>query len=152
MDSKTLTTCTTSSTNEHLTYTYNRVAFCTVDNVDSCIRYVNHSLAALGMDHPLILAVSKQTEKEVVRVVNVLYALVQQRHKDLAFRDQTNETIHRLQFDMDHLNGTLVCNYSFVNNNNCSILMINFHTCRGGHKINWIQQKRKWDHGRPKTS
>lgn len=77
------------------------IAFADVNNLDHCIKYLNQSLVTFGF--PAALDLISDSPASVARCCNCIYALLQQRQKDIEFRDASNEQRQRLLSDMARL-------------------------------------------------
>eukprot|EP00250_Pteridium_aquilinum_P020912 c24989_g11_i1 orf=271-1578(+) len=77
------------------------IAFADVNNLDHCIKYLNQSLVTFGF--PAALDLISNNPASVVRSCNCIYALLQQRQKDIEFRDSSNEQRQRFLSDMARL-------------------------------------------------
>lgn len=76
-------------------------AFADINNLDHCIKYLNQSLVTFGI--PGALDLFSNTPASVSRTCNCIYALLQQRQKDIEFRDSSNEQRQRLLSDMSRV-------------------------------------------------
>lgn len=76
-------------------------AFADVTNLDHCIKYLNQSLVTFGF--PAALDLVSNNPASVVRTCNCIYALLQQRQKDIEFREASNEQRQRFLSDMARL-------------------------------------------------
>lgn len=77
------------------------IAFADVNNLDHCNKYLNQSLVTFGF--PGALDLISNNPASVARTCNCIYALLQQRQKDIEFRDSSNEQRQRLLSDMARL-------------------------------------------------
>lgn len=82
---------------------YNSVddTFADVHNLDHCIKYLNQSLVTFGFPSGLNLYSSEPSS--IVRTCNCIYAMIQQRQRDIEYRETANETRQRLMSDMSRL-------------------------------------------------
>ncbi|GBG82258.1 hypothetical protein CBR_g34541 [Chara braunii] len=71
-------------------------SFPDVDNLDASIRYLNQMLVVYGFPSPLDLTPTPADNAAVAKTCNCLYALLQQRQRDIGFRDSMNEQRQRL--------------------------------------------------------
>ncbi|KAL2643711.1 hypothetical protein R1flu_011298 [Riccia fluitans] len=84
---------------------YGGDVFADVNNLDHCIKYLNQSLTTFGF--PSTLHLSSNDPASVVQTCNCIYALLQQRQRDIEFRDAANDQKHRLMSDMTRLEAKL---------------------------------------------
>eukprot|EP00249_Psilotum_nudum_P010131 c22352_g1_i2 orf=411-1475(+) len=77
------------------------IEFADVDNLEHCIKYLNQTLVTFGF--PSLLDSLANDPISVVRTCNCIYALLQQRQKDIEYRDSFNEQRQRLLSDMSRL-------------------------------------------------
>lgn len=75
--------------------------FADVHNLDHCIKYLNQSLVTFGFPSGLNLYSSEPSS--IVRTCNCIYAMIQQRQRDIEYRETANETRQRLMSDMSRL-------------------------------------------------
>lgn len=75
-------------------------------NIDKSLKYINQSLAAYGfIKEPLELASSDPNQ--ILRIVNCLYLMLQQRQRDVDLRDEMQDRARRLQCDKENLSENL---------------------------------------------
>lgn len=79
-------------------YTSGDDTFADVHNLDHCIKYLNQSLVTFGFPSGLNLYSSEPGS--IVRTCNCIYAMIQQRQRDIEYRETANETRQRLMSDM----------------------------------------------------
>ncbi|KAI5084770.1 hypothetical protein GOP47_0000939 [Adiantum capillus-veneris] len=77
------------------------ITFADSNNLDHCIKYLNQSLVTFGF--PAALDLLSNSPASVVRSCNCIYALLQQRQRDIEFRDSSNDQRQRLLSDMARL-------------------------------------------------
>eukprot|EP00249_Psilotum_nudum_P001450 c13918_g1_i1 orf=2-622(-) len=85
----------------HGSFISGEVAFADINNLEHCIKYLNQSLVTFGF--PASLDLHSNNPASVVRTCNCIYALLQQRQKDIDYRDSFNEQRQRLLSDMSRL-------------------------------------------------
>ncbi|RXH71587.1 hypothetical protein DVH24_018942 [Malus domestica] len=76
-------------------------AFADVGNLEHCIKYLNKTLVTFGF--PASLDLFAKDPVSVARTCNCMYALVQQRQRDVEFRESANEQRQRLLSDISRL-------------------------------------------------
>ncbi|TQE05785.1 hypothetical protein C1H46_008604 [Malus baccata] len=76
-------------------------AFADVGNLEHCIKYLNQTLVTFGF--PASLDLFAKDPVSVTRTCNCMYALVQQRQRDVEFRESANEQRQRLLSDISRL-------------------------------------------------
>ncbi|MCO5552181.1 hypothetical protein L7F22_005692 [Adiantum nelumboides] len=69
------------------------ITFADANNLDHCIKYLNQSLVTFGF--PAALDLLSNNPVAVIRSCNCIYALLQQRQRDIEFRDSSNEQRQR---------------------------------------------------------
>ncbi|KAL3696749.1 hypothetical protein R1sor_010825 [Riccia sorocarpa] len=79
--------------------------FADVNNLEHCIKYLNQTLTTYGF--PSTLHLNSNDPASVVQTCNCIYALLQQRQRDIEFRDAANEQKQRLMSDMTRLEARL---------------------------------------------
>ncbi|KAG6554589.1 hypothetical protein Mapa_003607 [Marchantia paleacea] len=84
---------------------YGGDVFADVNNLDHCIKYLNQSLTTFGF--PSTLHLYSNDPASIVQTCNCLYALLQQRQRDIEFRDAANDQKQRLMSDMTRLEAKL---------------------------------------------
>ncbi|KAH7297407.1 hypothetical protein KP509_26G068300 [Ceratopteris richardii] len=81
--------------------TNGEIAFADVNNLDHCIKYLNQSLVTYGF--PAALDLLSSNPASVARTCNCIYSLLQQRQRDIEFRDSSSDQRQRLLSDMSRL-------------------------------------------------
>lgn len=76
-------------------------SFADVDNLEHCVNYLNQSLVTYGFSSSLDLFATDPVS--IARTCNCIYALIQQRQRDVEFRESTNDQRQRLLSDMGRL-------------------------------------------------
>ncbi|XP_050372837.1 uncharacterized protein LOC126790580 isoform X2 [Argentina anserina] len=76
-------------------------AFADVGNLDHCIKYLNQTLVTFGF--PASLDLFANDPVSVARTCNCMYSLIQQRQRDVEFRDSANEQRQRFLSDISRL-------------------------------------------------
>ncbi|KAJ0482254.1 putative matrilysin [Helianthus annuus] len=69
--------------------------FAAVDNLDHCMKYLNQTLVTFGFPASLDLFATDLVS--VARTCNCIYSLLQQRQRDIEFRESTNDKRQRNQ-------------------------------------------------------
>ncbi|XP_048323325.2 uncharacterized protein LOC107418512 isoform X1 [Ziziphus jujuba] len=82
-------------------FTVGEYAFADVGNLEHCIKYLNQTLVTFGFPASLDLLASDPVS--VARTCNCIYALIQQRQRDVEFREFANEQRQRLLSDISRL-------------------------------------------------
>lgn len=77
------------------------LAFADVNNLEHCIKYLNQTLVTYGFSASLDLFANDPVS--VARTCNCMYALLQQRQRDIEFRESANEQRQRLNSDISRL-------------------------------------------------
>nr|AAC09023.1 unknown protein [Arabidopsis thaliana] len=83
--------------------------FADVDNLENCIKYLNQSLVTSGFSASLDLFATDPVRfnhsliVSIARTCNCVYALIQQRQRDVEFRESANDQRQRLLSDMARL-------------------------------------------------
>lgn len=77
------------------------LAFADVNNLEHCIKYLNQTLVTYGFSASLDLFANDPVS--VARTCNCIYALLQQRQRDIEFRESANEQRQRLNSDISRL-------------------------------------------------
>ncbi|KAF5819007.1 putative afadin/alpha-actinin-binding protein [Helianthus annuus] len=67
--------------------------FAAVDNLDHCMKYLNQTLVTFGF--PASLDLFATDPVSVARTCNCIYSLLQQRQRDIEFRESTNDKRQR---------------------------------------------------------
>ncbi|EOA30797.1 hypothetical protein CARUB_v10013941mg [Capsella rubella] len=75
--------------------------FADVDNLENCVKYLNQSLVTYGFSASLDLFATDPVS--IARTCNCIYALIQQRQRDVEFRESSNDQRQRLLSDMARL-------------------------------------------------
>ncbi|XP_057495898.1 uncharacterized protein LOC130780899 [Actinidia eriantha] len=75
--------------------------FADVGNLDHCAKYLNQTLVTFGFPASLDLFASDPVS--TARTCNCIYALLQQRQRDIEFRESANEQRQRLLSDISRL-------------------------------------------------
>ncbi|XP_051151355.1 uncharacterized protein LOC127265551 [Andrographis paniculata] len=76
-------------------------AFANLDNLEHCVKYLNNTLVTFGFTASLDLFANDPVS--VARTCNCLYALLQQRQRDIEYRESANEQRQRLFSDISRL-------------------------------------------------
>ncbi|KAJ3054349.1 hypothetical protein HK097_002013, partial [Rhizophlyctis rosea] len=80
-----------------------------VDNLQKSIDFVNRELAAAGFPaHLDILTSVGGKDHEAAQIVNCIFTLLQQRQKDVAYREDMHDRLRRLGNDNDDLSETTI--------------------------------------------
>ncbi|CAK9274913.1 unnamed protein product [Sphagnum jensenii] len=82
-------------------FTTQEDVFADVHNLDHCIKYLNQSLVTFGF--PSALNLLSADPASVVRTCNCIYAMLQQRQRDVEYRETANDTRLRLMSDISRL-------------------------------------------------
>ncbi|PWA84054.1 afadin/alpha-actinin-binding protein [Artemisia annua] len=75
--------------------------FADVDNLDHCTKYLNQTLVTFGF--PASLDLFANDPVSVARTCNCMHSLLQQRQRDIEFRESANDQKHRLLSDISRL-------------------------------------------------
>ncbi|KNA03507.1 hypothetical protein SOVF_208540 isoform B [Spinacia oleracea] len=75
--------------------------FADVNNLEHCIKYLNQTLVTFGFSASLDLFANDPVS--VARTCNCVHSLLQQRQRDIEFRESSNEQRHRLNSDISRL-------------------------------------------------
>ncbi|XP_058207783.1 uncharacterized protein LOC131320898 isoform X1 [Rhododendron vialii] len=75
--------------------------FADVGNLDHCAKYLNQTLVTFGF--PASLDLFATDPVSIARTCNCIYALLQQRQRDIEFRESANEQRQRLLSDISRL-------------------------------------------------
>ncbi|PON79569.1 Afadin/alpha-actinin-binding [Trema orientale] len=75
--------------------------FADVGNLEHCVKYLNQTLVTFGF--PASLDLFANDPVSVARTCNCMYALIQQRQRDVEFRESANEQRQRLLSDITRL-------------------------------------------------
>ncbi|XP_074269211.1 uncharacterized protein LOC141592437 [Silene latifolia] len=75
--------------------------FADVDNLEHCIKYLNQTLVTFGFSASLDLFATDPVS--IARTCNCVYSLLQQRQRDIEFRESTNDQRQRLNSDITRL-------------------------------------------------
>ncbi|KAJ6849838.1 afadin- and alpha-actinin-binding protein [Iris pallida] len=76
-------------------------AFADAGNLEHCAKYLNQTLVTFGF--PASLDVFASDPVSIARTCNCIYFLLQQRQRDIEFRESTNELRQRMQSDISRL-------------------------------------------------
>ncbi|KZV14515.1 Afadin- and alpha-actinin-binding protein [Dorcoceras hygrometricum] len=76
-------------------------AFADISNLEHCAKYLNQTLVTFGF--PASLDLFANDPVSVARTCNCMYALLQQRQRDIEFRESANEQRQRLMSDISRL-------------------------------------------------
>ncbi|KAL2502265.1 Afadin/alpha-actinin-binding protein [Forsythia ovata] len=76
-------------------------AFADVNNLEHCAKYLNQTLVTFGF--PASLDLFANDPVSIARTCNCMYALLQQRQRDIEFRESANEQRQRLLSDISRL-------------------------------------------------
>ncbi|XP_075652096.1 uncharacterized protein LOC142622500 isoform X2 [Castanea sativa] len=82
-------------------FTTGEYAFADVGNLDHCSKYLNQTLVTYGF--PASLDLFANDPVSIARTCNCIYSLLQQRQRDVEFRDSANEQRQRLLSDISRL-------------------------------------------------
>ncbi|EFJ06947.1 hypothetical protein SELMODRAFT_186488 [Selaginella moellendorffii] len=75
--------------------------FANASNLEHCIKYLNQTLVAYGFPSPLNLFSSDPNS--IAQTCNCIYDVLQQRQRDIEFREGANDQRQRLMSDMSRL-------------------------------------------------
>ncbi|KAJ0031377.1 hypothetical protein Pint_14118 [Pistacia integerrima] len=75
--------------------------FADVSNLDHCAKYLNQTLITFGF--PASLDLFNNDPVSIARTCNCIYSLLQQRQRDIEFRESANEQRQRLLSDISRL-------------------------------------------------
>ncbi|TMX03976.1 hypothetical protein EJD97_012647 [Solanum chilense] len=75
--------------------------FADINNLEHCAKYLNQTLVTFGF--PASLDLFAHDPVSIARTCNCVYALLQQRQRDIEFRESTNEQRQRLLSDISRL-------------------------------------------------
>ncbi|KAF7806631.1 afadin- and alpha-actinin-binding protein [Senna tora] len=81
--------------------TIGEYTFADADNLEHCAKFLNQSLVTFGF--PASLDLFANDPVSIARTCNCIYFLLQQRQRDIEFRDSANEQRHRLLSDISRL-------------------------------------------------
>ncbi|CAH9147979.1 unnamed protein product [Cuscuta epithymum] len=79
----------------------NEYSFADVNNLEHCAKYLNQTLVTFGF--PASLDLFANDPISIARTCNCVYALLQQRQRDISFRESANEQRQRLLSDISRL-------------------------------------------------
>ncbi|KAG0596333.1 hypothetical protein M758_UG244300 [Ceratodon purpureus] len=79
--------------------------FANVHNLDHCVKYLNQSLVTFGFPSGLNLFSSDPVS--IAKTCNCIYAMIQQRQRDIEYRETANDTRQRLETKMERLSDQL---------------------------------------------
>ncbi|XP_068652183.1 uncharacterized protein [Aristolochia californica] len=80
-------------------------AFADVGNLDHCTKYLNQTLVTYGF--PVSLDLFANDPVSIARTCNCIYSLLQQRQRDIEYRESANEQKQRLQSDISRLDSKI---------------------------------------------
>ncbi|KAK4415308.1 Afadin- and alpha-actinin-binding protein B [Sesamum alatum] len=89
------------SSNNPATLGMSEYAFADLNNLEHCAKYLNNTLVTFGF--PASLDLFSNDPVSVARTCNCIYALLQQRQRDVEFRESANEQRQRLLSDISRL-------------------------------------------------
>ncbi|KAL0302242.1 UNVERIFIED_CONTAM: Afadin- and alpha-actinin-binding protein B [Sesamum angustifolium] len=89
------------SSNNPATLGMSEYAFADLNNLEHCAKYLNNTLVTFGF--PASLDLFSNDPVSVARTCNCVYALLQQRQRDVEFRESANEQRQRLLSDISRL-------------------------------------------------
>ncbi|AES92301.2 afadin/alpha-actinin-binding protein [Medicago truncatula] len=82
----------------HSAFTTGEYTFADVNNLEHCAKYLNQSLVTFGF--PASLDLFSNDPVSIARTCNCIYFLLQQRQRDVEFRESANEQRQRLLSDI----------------------------------------------------
>ncbi|XP_008451670.1 uncharacterized protein LOC103492899 isoform X1 [Cucumis melo] len=82
-------------------YSVGDYTFADVNNLDHCAKYLNQTLITFGF--PASLDLFSNDPVSIARTCNCIYFLLQQRQRDIEFRESANEQRQRLLSDISRL-------------------------------------------------
>ncbi|XP_022997426.1 afadin- and alpha-actinin-binding protein A-like isoform X2 [Cucurbita maxima] len=82
-------------------YSVGDYTFADVTNLDHCAKYLNQTLITFGF--PASLDLFSNDPVSIARTCNCIYFLLQQRQRDIDFRESANEQRQRLLLDLSRL-------------------------------------------------
>ncbi|XP_057753026.1 uncharacterized protein LOC130970813 [Arachis stenosperma] len=82
-------------------FTSGEYTFADVDNLEHCAKYLNQSLVTFGF--PASLDLFANDPVSIARTCNCIYFLLQQRQRDVEFRESANDQRQRLLSDISRL-------------------------------------------------
>ncbi|GMI94682.1 hypothetical protein like AT5G57410 [Hibiscus trionum] len=85
----------------HSAFSIGEYTFADAGNLDHCTKYLNQTLVTFGF--PASLDLFANDPVSVARTCNCLYSLLQQRQRDIEFRESANEQRQRLLSDVSRL-------------------------------------------------
>uniref|UniRef100_A0A0E0ASS4 Uncharacterized protein n=1 Tax=Oryza glumipatula TaxID=40148 RepID=A0A0E0ASS4_9ORYZ len=80
-------------------------AFADAGNLEHCARYLNQTLVTFGF--PASLDLFATDPVSIARTCNCIYALLQQRQRDIEFRESTNDLRQRLEAKIERMDAQL---------------------------------------------
>ncbi|KAI3902600.1 hypothetical protein MKW92_003181 [Papaver armeniacum] len=89
------------ASNNQSSFGLGEYAFANTENLDHCAKYLNQTLVTFGF--PASLDLFANDPISIARTCNCMYSLLQQRQRDIDFRESTNEQRQRLLSDMSRL-------------------------------------------------
>ncbi|KAG9456368.1 hypothetical protein H6P81_000876 [Aristolochia fimbriata] len=93
------------TSNMHPGLGFGEYAFADVGNLEHCTKYLNQTLVTYGF--PASLDLFANDPVSIARTCNCIYSLLQQRQRDMEFKESTNEQRQRLQSDISRLEGKI---------------------------------------------
>ncbi|KAM7469288.1 hypothetical protein LguiA_007471 [Lonicera macranthoides] len=82
----------------HSSFGASEYTFADVGNLEHCAKYLNQTLVTFGF--PASLDLFANDPVSIARTCNCIYSLLQQRQRDIEFRESANEQRQRLQSDI----------------------------------------------------
>ncbi|KAG1458702.1 hypothetical protein G6F46_002169 [Rhizopus delemar] len=93
--------------NNSLSFSYDIVEnFCTPDSLDASVNYINLLLTSYG--YPVPVVVNSSEPEDHCKTINCIYALINDRKKDMQERQRLLEKIDQLHKDQEELRTSLV--------------------------------------------
>ncbi|KAJ3337903.1 hypothetical protein HDU93_000348 [Gonapodya sp. JEL0774] len=71
------------------------------ENLRATCDFLNRELSSLGFPSPLKLFRQDVPREDTLRTINCIFAMLQQRQRDIAVQDELQERLRRLQYDHD---------------------------------------------------
>ncbi|KAL4215888.1 hypothetical protein CU097_014246 [Rhizopus azygosporus] len=94
--------------NNSLAFRYETESFCTPETLGTSVNYVNLLLTSYGYPVPIVVDSSDPEDK--CKIINCIYALINDRKKDIQEKQQLLERINQLDKDQEELQ-TLLANH-----------------------------------------
>ncbi|RCH87311.1 hypothetical protein CU097_004375 [Rhizopus azygosporus] len=94
--------------NNSLAFRYETESFCTPETLGTSVNYVNLLLTSYGYPVPIVVDSSDPEDK--CKIINCIYALINDRKKDMQEKQQLLERINQLDKDQEELQ-TLLANH-----------------------------------------